>query len=35
MFQNVVALYVEDEDMIRESIGQLLSSMFKKSIYSK
>lgn len=35
MFNNVVALYVEDEDMIRDSIGQLLSSMFKELYTAK
>ena len=35
MFENVVALYVEDEDMIRESIGQLLQSMFKELYMAK
>jgi len=35
MFDNVVALYVEDEDMIRDSIGQLLGSMFKELYTAK
>ena len=32
MFTNVIALYVEDEDMIRDSIGGLLARMFKELI---
>jgi len=32
MFTNVIALYVEDEDMIRDSIGGLLAGMFKELI---
>jgi C4-dicarboxylate-specific signal transduction histidine kinase len=35
MFENAVALYVEDEDMIRESIGELLQAMFKNFYTAK